>query len=214
MGGMSAFIPVKNDAEANERALAKVRGDKEREAGDGHDGTWVAHPALVPVAREVFDRLMPTPNQLARSREDVQVVAADLLQVPDGSVTEAGVRNNITVGLRYLAAWLGGQGAVPIFNLMEDAATCEISRSQLWQWIRHGAALEDGRLLTVELYRRLQLEELEEIRREVGEEQWSRGYWEPAASILDRLITEPEFTEFLTLPAYRELIAHERARPA
>ncbi|HEU4698854.1 MAG TPA: malate synthase A [Gemmatimonadales bacterium] len=212
MGGMSAFIPVKNDEAANERALAKVRADKEREASAGHDGTWVAHPALVAVAREVFDRLMPAPNQIDRLREDVQVTAADLLAVPEGAVTEAGVRNNITVGLRYLEAWLGGQGAVPIFNLMEDAATCEISRSQLWQWIHHGATLEDGTKLTVDRYRTMQLEELEALRREVGDERWRTGYWEPAAAILDRLITDEEFTDFLTLPAYRELIAHERAR--
>jgi malate synthase len=166
------------------------------------------------VAREVFDRLMPGPNQLEKLREDVQVTAADLLQVPEGPITEAGARNDITVSLRYLEAWLGGQGAVPIFNLMEDAATCEISRSQLWQWIRNGVALDDGRVLTVDLYRMLQLEELAALRREVGEERWARGYYEPAAVILDRLITSETFTDFLTLPAYEELIAHERVRAA
>jgi malate synthase len=212
MGGMSAFIPVKNDAEANERALAKVRADKEREATDGHDGTWVAHPALVAPAREVFDRHMPGPNQLEQLRDDVAVTADDLLRVPEGPITEAGVRQNVSVGIRYLAAWLGGQGAVPIFNLMEDAATCEISRSQLWQWIRHGAALEDGRVLTVELYRSIQMEELALIRRETGEARWAAGYFEPAAAIFDRLITDEAFADFLTLPAYEELIAHERAR--
>ena len=212
MGGMSAFIPVKNDVEANERALAKVRADKEREATDGHDGTWVAHPALVAPAREVFDRHMPGPNQLQKLRDDVAVTADDLLRVPEGPITEAGVRQNVSVGIRYLAAWLSGQGAVPIFNLMEDAATCEISRSQLWQWIRHGAALEDGRVLTVELYRSIQMEELALIRRETGEERWKAGYFEPAASIFDRLITDESFADFLTLPAYEELIAHERAR--
>jgi malate synthase A len=212
MGGMSAFIPVKNDEAANERALAKVRADKEREVRDGHDGTWVAHPALVAVAREVFDAHMPSPNQIDRAPEAAEIGAGDLLRVPEGEITEAGVRQNITVGIRYLEAWLGGQGAVPIFNLMEDAATCEISRSQLWQWIRHGAALADGRKLTVELYRRWQIEELESIRREVGDQRYFAGYYEPAAAILDRLITDASFTDFLTLPAYEELLAHERAR--
>ena len=144
MGGMAAQIPIKNDPDANERALARVRADKEREAGDGHDGTWVAHPGLVPVAREVFDRLMPGPNNLDRMREDVEVSAADLLRVPEGRVTRSGLRNNIDVGLRYLAAWLGGNGCVPIHHLMEDAATAEISRAQLWQWVRHATPLEDG----------------------------------------------------------------------
>src|ERR1700689_4941879 len=151
MGGMSAFIPIKNDPEANERALAQVRADKEREATDGHDGTWVAHPGLVPVAKEVFDRLMPQPNQINKQLTDYHCTATDLLQVPEGNITEAGLKQNVAVGLGYLEAWLRGIGCVPLFNLMEDAATAEISRAQLWQWVHHGAKLEDGRAVTAEL---------------------------------------------------------------
>ena len=169
MGGMAAQIPIKNDPEANAQALAKVRADKEREAGDGHDGTWVAHPDLVAVAREVFDSQMPAPNQIDRKREDVKVAAGDLLDIPKGAITEKGVRTNINVALQYLEAWLRGVGCVPIYNLMEDAATAEISRAQLWQWIRHGATLADGRRMTRELYASLVPEELEKIRALVGD---------------------------------------------
>jgi malate synthase len=204
MGGMAAFIPVKGDEQANAAALAKVRADKEREVRDGHDGTWVAHPALVPVAREVFDTEMPAPNQIDHV-PDERIAAEDLLRVPEGPITEAGMRQNISVGVRYMAAWLGGRGAVPIFNLMEDAATAEISRSQLWQWIRHDATLDDGRPVTAELYRTLRDEELSALRREVGAEAWQAGHYERAARLLDDLILQPEFVEFLTLPAYREL---------
>ena len=204
MGGMAAFIPVKGDEAANAGALAKVRADKEREVRDGHDGTWVAHPALVPVAREVFDMEMPAANQIDYMPDD-RITAEDLLRVPEGPITEAGMRQNISVGVRYMAAWLGGRGAVPIFNLMEDAATAEISRSQLWQWIRHGARLDDGRVVTVEVYRALRDEELATLRREVGDAAWTAGHYERAAALLDDLILQSEFTEFLTLPAYREL---------
>src|SRR5262249_22037732 len=158
-------IPIKNDPAANEAALAKVRADKEREAGDGHDGTWVAHPGLVPVAMEIFDRHMPTPNQLHRKLEDVHVTAADLLAIQAGSITEAGLRNNVNVSIQYMAAWLGGNGCVPIHNLMEDAATAEIARSQVWQWIRHPkGVLDDGRKVTVELFRKITQEELARLR--------------------------------------------------
>ena len=204
MGGMAAFIPVKGDEAANAGALAKVRADKEREVRDGHDGTWVAHPALVPVAREVFDMEMPAANQIDYMPDD-RITAEDLLRVPEGPITEAGMRQNISVGVRYMAAWLGGRGAVPIFNLMEDAATAEISRSQLWQWIRHGARLDDGRVVTAEVYRALRDEELATLRREVGDAAWTAGHYERAAALLDDLILQSEFTEFLTLPAYREL---------
>src|SRR5690606_7422750 len=164
MGGMAAQIPIKGDPVANDAALAKVRADKEREAGDGHDGTWVAHPGLVPVAMEVFDRLMPTPNQLHKVPE-VEVTAGDLLRIPQGTITEAGLRNNVSVSIQYLAAWLGGLGCVPINNLMEDAATAEISRAQIWQWINHpGGVLEDGRKVTVELFRAITREELDKLR--------------------------------------------------
>ncbi|MCL6517639.1 malate synthase A [Alicyclobacillus sp.] len=206
MGGMAAQIPVKNDPAANEEALAKVRADKEREAQDGHDGTWVAHPGLVPVAMEVFNRLMPTPNQVHRKREDVHVTAADLVAVPQGTITEAGLRTNVSVALQYIEAWLRGSGAVPIFNLMEDAATAEISRAQIWQWIRHPkGVLDDGRKVTVELFRQTLREETEKIRQQVGEEAFANGQYERAAALLDEITTAEDFVEFLTLPGYNYL---------
>ncbi|HKE94572.1 MAG TPA: malate synthase A, partial [Povalibacter sp.] len=206
MGGMAPQIPIKNDPQANEEALARVRADKEREAGDGHDGTWVAHPGLVPVAMEVFDSLMPTPNQLHKSLADVQVTAADLLQIPTGTITETGLRNNVNVSIQYLAAWLGGLGCVPINNLMEDAATAEIARAQIWQWIRHpGGKLDDGRKITTELFRVVMREELSKLRGQVGEQQYSAGNYERAAALIDRITTAPEFSTFITLPAYDEI---------
>jgi malate synthase len=209
MGGMAAQIPIKNDAEANRIALDKVIADKKREVGDGHDGTWVAHPGLVGLARQVFDEGMPGPHQLDRLREDVDVSPSDLLAVPEGTITESGVRQNVTIGLLYLEAWLNGLGCVPIFNLMEDAATAEISRSQLWQWVRHGVRLDDGQVLTPELYRSMVKEELARIREMVGDTRYQGGRFDLAADIFDRLVTDSEFTEFLTLPAYRELLALE-----
>ncbi|WP_165225816.1 malate synthase A [Aquisphaera insulae] len=206
MGGMAAQIPIKNDPEANEKALQRVREDKLREATDGHDGTWVAHPGLVPIALEVFDARMPGPNQLDRLREDVNVAAADLLAVPAGPITEAGLRININVGLRYLESWLRGSGCVPIFNLMEDAATCEISRTQIWQWIRHPAGkLDDGRKITVELFRQLMDEELGKIRADIGPEAYDSGKFPIARQIFDEVTTSPALVEFLTLPAYKYL---------
>ncbi len=206
IGGMAAQIPIKNDPAANEDALAKVRADKEREARDGHDGTWVAHPGLVPVAMAVFDELMPTPNQVDRKREDVHVTAADLLAVPDGAITEAGVRTNINVGIQYLEAWLRGSGAVPIFNLMEDAATAEISRAQVWQWIRHQkGVLDDGRKVTVDLVSQLMKEELDRIRGDAGAES-AHAKLEAAQKLFWELTTNDEFIEFLTLPGYEALI--------
>ena len=206
MGGMAAQIPIKNDPAANEAALAKVRADKEREAGDGHDGTWVAHPGLVPVALEIFDRLMPTPNQLHRKLEDVEVRAVDLLEVPDGPITEAGLRNNVNVSLQYMASWLGGNGCVPIHNLMEDAATAEIARSQVWQWIRHPrGVLDDGRRVTVALFRAVLDEELAKLRAQQGEAAYAAGQFERAAGLLDAITTAEKFEEFLTLPAYQAL---------
>jgi malate synthase len=203
MGGMAAQIPIKGNAAANEAALAKVRADKEREAGDGHDGTWVAHPGLVPVAMEVFDRHLEGPNQLQRLREDVRVSAGELQAVPSGTITEAGLRSNISVGVQYLEAWLGGLGCVPLYNLMEDAATAEISRAQIWQWIRHpGGRLEDGREVTAELFRDVLKEEMETIRREVGEGRYRDGHFELAANLMDRICTAEEFVDFLTLVAY------------
>jgi malate synthase len=206
MGGMAAQIPIKGDPAANDAAIAKVRADKEREAGDGHDGTWVAHPGLVPVAMEVFDRLMPTPNQLHRKLEDVDIKAADLLQVPLGTITEAGLRSNVDVSIQYMAAWLGGNGCVPIHNLMEDAATAEISRAQIWQWIRHpGGVLDDGRKVTVELFRQVTQEELAKLRADLGEAAYAAGNFERAAKLIDGITTAETFETFLTLPAYRAI---------
>jgi malate synthase len=206
MGGMAAQIPIKNDPEANAAALAKVRADKEREAGDGHDGTWVAHPALVPIAMEVFDRVMPTPNQLHRLREDVEVGAADLLRIPDGSITEAGLRNNVSVALQYMAAWISGNGCVPINHLMEDAATAEISRAQVWQWIRHPrGVLEDGRKVTATLFREVLADEQTRLRGALGADAYRVGHFDAAAGLLDRITTAAQFESFLTVPAYRAL---------
>src|SRR5256885_4681350 len=171
MGGMAAQIPVKNDEAANDEAFAKVRADKEREATYGHDGTWVAHPGLVPVAKEVFDRIMPAANQIAtKKRAEVQATAADLVHFgPEKPITEKGLRNNISVGIQYIGAWLAGQGAVPIFNLMEDAATAEISRSQVWQWIRSPkGVLDDGRKVTKEMVAAMLPQEMQKIRELLG----------------------------------------------
>jgi malate synthase len=206
MGGMAAQIPIKGDPAANDAAIAKVRADKEREAGDGHDGTWVAHPGLVPVAMEIFDRLMPTPNQLHRTLDDVSIQAADLLAIPQGTITEAGLRNNVDVSIQYMAAWLGGNGCVPIHNLMEDAATAEIARSQIWQWIRHPkGVLDDGRKVTVALFRQITREELARLRAELGEAAFAAGNFERAAQIIDGITTAETFETFLTLPAYRAI---------
>lgn len=206
MGGMAAQIPIKNDPVANDAALDKVRADKEREAGDGHDGTWVAHPALVPIALAVFDRLMPTPNQMHRLREDVEVSAADLLRVPEGAITEAGLRNNISVALQYMAAWISGNGCVPINNLMEDAATAEISRAQVWQWIRHPrGVLDDGRKVTLELFRLTLAQEQGRLRAALGDVAYATGNFDGAADLLDRITADERFESFLTLSAYRAL---------
>jgi malate synthase len=206
IGGMAAYIPVRSDAAANELALQKVREDKDREARDGHDGTWVAHPGLVPVALDVFDALMPGAHQIARKREDVAVTAADLLEVPNGPITEAGLRTNVSVGVQYLEAWLRGVGAVPINNLMEDAATAEISRAQVWQWVRHPRGkLEDGRKVTLELVRQTLDEELAAIKRQLGEQRYGAGRFDLARTLFDQLITSDDFDEFLTLRGYRQL---------
>ncbi len=206
IGGMAAQIPIKNDPKANEEALARVRADKRREATDGHDGTWVAHPGLVPIALEEFNAVMKGPNQIDRKREDVNVTAADLLKIPDGTITEIGLRNNISVSLQYLDSWLRGSGCVPINNLMEDAATVEISRAQIWQWIRHPKGiLDDGRKVTIDLFRQWMQEELDKIKAAVGEKVYDQRRYASAAKILDQLITSDQFVEFLTLPAYQYL---------
>ncbi|MFU8832336.1 MAG: malate synthase A [Wenzhouxiangella sp.] len=207
MGGMAAQIPIKDDVAANEQALKRVREDKEREAGDGHDGTWVAHPGLIPIAMEIFDRhLQQGPNQLHRLREDVQVSAKDLVTPCEGTITEAGVRGNLNVAIRYMAAWLNGQGCVPINHLMEDAATAEIARSQIWQWIRHPAGrLDDGRDIDHELIQAWHAEELDGIRSELGSEAFEQGTYQLAADLLAEVTASDEFVEFLTLPAYQRL---------
>jgi malate synthase len=201
MGGMAAQIPVKNDPAANEEAFAKVRADKEREAGDGHDGTWVAHPGMVQLALDAFNEKMPQPNQIDRKRDDVKVSARDLLDFgPSGPITEAGLRQNISVGVQYLEAWLRGHGAVPLFNLMEDAATSEISRAQVWQWIRHPEGkLSDGRKVTNELFRGVLDEELAKVKRFAGDK------FDTARQLFDEITTNDEFVEFLTLPGYEKL---------
>jgi len=206
MGGMAAQIPIKNDPVANEAAMEKVRQDKLREVTDGCDGTWVAHPALVPIAREVFDKHMPQANQYGKQRPDVNVAAKDLLAFqPSAPITEAGMRNNISVGIQYLGAWLAGNGCVPVFNLMEDAATAEISRSQIWQWIRSPkGVLDDGRKVTVELFRQLLAEELPKVRTYLGDEAWKAGKYEDGARLFEK-ITAGEYVEFLTLPAYEAI---------
>ena len=207
MGGMAAQIPIKNDPAANEAAIEKVRADKVREATDGCDGTWVAHPGLVPVAKAVFDQYMPGPNQLHKQRYDVAITAKALLDFqPEKSITEAGLRNNISVGIQYIGAWLAGNGCVPVYNLMEDAATAEISRSQIWQWIRSPkGVLEDGRKVTKELFSKLLPEELAKIRELLGPDAWAAGRYEDAAKLFDRLTTADEYVEFLTLPGYQWL---------
>jgi malate synthase len=209
MGGMAAQIPIKSDSAANARAMEKVAEDKRREVAAGHDGTWVAHPALVPIAREIFDAGMAGPHQIARLPEGAPISASDLLRVPRGAITETGLRQNINVGILYLEAWLRGSGCVPLYNLMEDAATAEISRTQVWQWLRHGAALEDGRPITRQLYGAIRDEELSGIRRHVGESAWSEGRYARAAAIFDDLITAGELADFLTIPAYDELLKTE-----
>jgi malate synthase len=207
MGGMAAQIPVKNDEAANNDAFAKVRADKEHEATIGHDGTWVAHPGLVPVAKEVFDRLMPGPNQIgSRPRQDVQVTAADLLRFePEKPITEPGLRLNINVAIQYIGAWLAGQGAVPIYNLMEDAATAEISRSQVWQWIRSAKGrLDDGRKVTRDMVAAMIPEEMQKIRTLLGPA-FGDGRYEEAAGLFANLVNNDTFVEFLTLPAYERI---------
>ncbi|WP_437622275.1 malate synthase A [Sorangium sp. So ce1151] len=210
MGGMAAQIPIKSDPDANRAALEKVRADKLREVKDGHDGTWVAHPGLVPLAREVFDAHMPGPNQIERRREDVRVTAADLLQVPPGARTEAGLRHNIRVGVQYLEAWISGLGCVPLYNLMEDAATAEISRTQVWQWIRHKATLDDGKPLTEERFRAAVDGEMAALRGALGEARFDGGRFGEARELFERLSIGDTFEEFLTLPAYELLITRAK----
>ncbi len=205
MGGMAAQIPIKGDEARNTAALEKVRADKEREAQNGHDGTWVAHPGLIAVARAAFDAAMPHANQLDVLREDVHVTADDLLAVPEGAITEAGLRQNLNVGVQYLEAWLRGSGCVPIHDLMEDAATAEISRTQVWQWLHHGCALDDGRAIDATLIERTLAEELATIRTSVGDDAYANGRFELAASLFQELIAKNTLEDFLTLVAYEHI---------
>ena len=207
MGGMAAQIPIKNDADANNAAMARVKADKQREATDGYDGTWVAHPGLVGIAKAEFDAVMTTPNQISRRRDDVNVAAKDLLNFgPEGPITENGLRMNINVGIQYIGSWLGGNGCVPIFNLMEDAATAEISRSQIWQWIRSPKGkLDDGRKITREMVSALVPQELPKIREYLGDAGWALGKYEEAAKMFEEMCLDDNFVEFLTLPAYARI---------
>ncbi|MBV8974193.1 MAG: malate synthase A [Sinobacteraceae bacterium] len=205
MGGMAAQIPIRDDPQANERAMGRVRADKLREARAGHDGTWIAHPGLAAIAREAFDEVMSGPNQLGVAREDVRVSASDLLTVPEGAITEEGVRGCIRVGVQYLESWLRGNGCVPLYHLMEDAATAEICRAQLWQWLHHGARTSDGEPVSVERFDRLLTEELSRIHEEVGAERLTGGVFPTAARLFEQMIKSESFDEFLTLPAYELL---------
>lgn len=202
MGGMAAQIPVKNNEAENEIAYAKVKTDKEREVKNGHDGTWVAHPGLVPVAKVIFDEYMPTPNQIDKKHDDYQISEADLLEVPKGDITEKGVRKNINVGILYIESWLMGTGAAALYNLMEDAATAEISRTQVWQWLKNNAQLNDGRTLTKDLVLEWEKDELENIKNYVGEKRYENGKFELATKLFNELIFDENFEEFLTLKAY------------
>jgi malate synthase len=207
MGGMAAQIPIKNDPAANEAAMQKVRADKEREATDGCDGSWVAHPGLVPIAQEVFDKHMPGPNQYSKQRPDVNVTAKDLLDFrPEAPITEAGLRNNVQVGIQYIGSWLAGNGCVPIFNLMEDAATAEISRSKVWQWMRSSkGVLDDGRKVTRELFHEILADELKKTPSIVGAEAYAAGRYEEGARLFEDITASDDYVEFLTLPAYERI---------
>lgn len=203
MGGMAAQIPIKNDEAANKAAYAKVVKDKEQEVKNGHDGTWVAHPGLVQVAMDVFNEHMPTPNQIDNKRTDLSITEAQLVEIPLGTITEKGVRKNINVGILYIESWLSGNGAAALYNLMEDAATAEISRTQVWQWLNKGVRLEDGRVFDLGLYQRLKTEEIQHIKDMLGVATFEQKRFELAIKLFDQLVLAEEFEEFLTLPAYQ-----------
>jgi malate synthase len=203
IGGMAAQIPVKNDDKANEIAFSKVRKDKIREAKNGHDGTWVAHPGLVPMALEIFNEYMPEKNQIFNKRNDVCITEKQLVEIPEGSISEAGIRKNINVGILYIESWLMGVGAAALYNLMEDAATAEISRTQIWQWLQNEAELNDGRKFSIKMYIRLLEEEKQNIKRMLGEKRFENGKFDMAIDIFDKLVLTEEFEEFLTIPAYK-----------
>lgn len=210
IGGMAAQIPIKGDDEANGMAMAKVKADKLREVKDGHDGTWVAHPALVPIAREIFDQYMKKPNQLHIDRSDFTCTEKELLELPLGCVTEAGLRHNINVGILYLESWLRGNGAAAIYNLMEDAATAEICRTQVWQWLHNRSKLDDGRSITYELYADLRDEEIEKIQHFVGSEKYQQGKFTQAICLFNKLVVQDQWDDFLTLPAYDLILSNDQ----
>jgi malate synthase len=206
IGGMAAQIPIKDDPAANDEAIAKVRADKEREAGDGHDGTWVAHPGLVPIAKGIFDEKMPEPNQIGKRLPDLKVTAQDLLTAPGGDVTEKGLRHNIDVGIQYMAAWISGNGCVPIYNLMEDAATAEISRSQIWQWVHHrNGTLADGRKVTKAMVKTFFEEEAKKLHDRMGHTAFKAGNYAEAQAIIEAIVLDDTFTEFMTTVGYDHL---------
>jgi malate synthase len=206
MGGMAAQIPDRKNPAVNEAAFAKVRADKEREAKAGHDGTWVAHPDLVPVAQEIFDQFMPQPNQLDKLRQEAAATRDDLLEVHEGTRTEAGLRENIRVGVQYIEAWLRGKGAVPLYNLMEDAATAEISRSQIWQQLHFEATLDGGRKATRALFETCLAEEMERVKGEVGADAYAKGRFPEAIDLFRKMSTADTLSAFLTLSAYRLIV--------
>ncbi|SDX58360.1 malate synthase A [Flavobacterium degerlachei] len=203
IGGMAAQIPIKNDEQANTLAFNKVIADKQLEVRNGHDGTWVAHPDLVPIAMKVFDTEMPTKNQIHIKRADLQITESDLLEVPKGTITEEGIRKNISISILYLASWLNGQGAAAIHHLMEDAATAEISRSQLWQWLQNEVTLDNNKKLTHNYYHKLAMEEFEKIKKLVGDDKHEKGKYNLAEQLLDVLVVNPNFIDFLTIPGYK-----------
>ena len=207
MGGMAAQIPVKDDDEKNNAAFDKVKKDKEREVKNGHDGTWVAHPGLVPTALDVFSTSMSGENQLDVSLDNINITQKDLLEVHKGEKTEDGMRECIRVGIHYIAAWLGGRGAVPLYNLMEDAATAEISRAQIWQWLKHSTSLSDGRTVTVELFKSILDDEIKGLKEIIWENQWKDGKYEKAIELFEKMSISPDCKEFLTLSAYEEIIS-------
>ncbi len=212
IGGMAAQIPIKGNEKANEAALEKVKTDKLREVKDGHDGTWVAHPGLVPLAKEIFDEFMKTPNQLQIKREDFSCTEKELLQVPDGTITEEGLRHNINVGILYLESWLCGNGAAALYNLMEDAATAEICRTQVWQWVHSKAKLDDGREINLHLYTELRDSEIENIKNEVGSKTYQQGKYVQAICIFNKLVVQDKWEDFLTLPAYDLILSNEQKK--
>lgn len=210
MGGMAAQIPIRNNEEANRKALDKVQADKLREVKDGHDGTWVAHPGLVSVALDIFNEHMPAPNQIHVKREDFTTTESELLAVPEGTITEEGIRTNINVGILYVESWLRGNGAAAIYHLMEDAATAEISRTQLWQWLHNEVTISDGRRLTLPVYNQLRDEEIEKIKKMVGGDAFHKGRFNQAIQLFNQMVVEKDYQEFLTLPAYEAILANEQ----